>query len=131
MEKLFINFEDSKKLKELGFNEDCLFCYRGGSLYSSGGISRYYDDGNWLFENNTGLEGDDWIAAPIYTQAVEWLENKYGIFITVKKSRKNGLNCFMPFINNDSVHDDAFMNDFDSADEAYKSAIHKCIRFSK
>lgn len=85
--ELFLNYEHSLAFKKLGFKEDCLMVYRGGSLYASGCLSRYFEDGDWSFENNTNyLEPiEQWVAAPTFEQAMDWLEDNYKMGLTVEK----------------------------------------------
>ena len=74
----FVPYEEAIELKELGFNEPCLIVYRGGSLYASGSIKRYYEDGDWDFETNSNYGGDtnQWVAAPLYQQAFRFFREK-------------------------------------------------------
>ncbi len=80
MEKEFVPYEQALALKELGFDEECLAVHRGGSLYGSGtSVSRYYEEGHWQLEKNSNYNGDNWIAAPTFSQAFRWFREKYKI----------------------------------------------------
>lgn len=67
---LFVSYETAVKLKEIGFNENCLYVY-----------SRYKR------LNNCGLRAVHWkkkyyTAAPIHQQAIDWFRDVYDIEIT-------------------------------------------------
>ena len=86
MEKEFIPYEQALALKELGFDEECLAVYRGGSLYGSGtSVNRYYESGHWQLEKNSNYNGDNWIASPTFSQAFRWFREKYNFDIVIQK----------------------------------------------
>ena len=73
-------------------------------------------------------ENDDLIfgstySCPTIAQVIMWLEEKHGIWIEVRKHTRNGLLCFSPYIDNKSIKEDIFLNDYDKPTEAYLSAI--------
>jgi hypothetical protein len=69
MNKEFIPYEQALELKELGFNELCLF---------------YYGDNEALRIYHQSEIYDDLIGAPLYQQAFRWFREKYGIVGIVK-----------------------------------------------
>jgi hypothetical protein len=82
MEKEFVPFELSLKLKLIGFDEPCLAVYRGGSLYGSGtSVNRYYDDGHWELEKNSNYGGKiyQWVSAPTFSQVFRWFRENYNL----------------------------------------------------
>ena len=82
MEKEFIPYKQALALKELGFDEECLAVHRGGSLYGSGtSVNRYYEEGHWQLEKNSDYNGNNWIAAPTFSQAFRWFREKYGDYL--------------------------------------------------
>ena len=66
MNKEFIPYEQALELKELGFNELCLF---------------YYGDNEALRIYHQSEIYDDLIGAPLYQQAFRWFRQKYGSFL--------------------------------------------------
>ena len=82
MEKQFVSYEISKELKKLGFDEECLACYRGGSLYQCGS-GGYHED--WNYHKSYG-EGNQWISAPLLQQVIDWFVEKHNIWIVVDTS---------------------------------------------
>ena len=72
MEKEFVIYEIGLELKNLGFNERCYGCFShldNRELWTS----RVYTNG--VSEN---------IAAPTFSQAFRWFEEKYSYFVDVK-----------------------------------------------
>ena len=68
MTKEFIPYEQALELKELGFNELCLF---------------YYTDNEALRIYHQSEIYDDLVGAPLYQQAFRWFREKYNIVYTV------------------------------------------------
>ena len=68
MNKEFIPYEQALELKELGFNELCLF---------------YYTDNEALRIYHQSEIYDDLVSAPLYQQAFRWFREKYNMLSTV------------------------------------------------
>jgi hypothetical protein len=85
MNKELPPYAEALALKELGFDEPCFFVYRGGSLYASGSIKRYYEDGDWDFEINSNYGGDikQWVTAPTFSQAFRFFREKYQLYAEI------------------------------------------------
>jgi hypothetical protein len=81
VEKEFVPYLTAVKLKELGFDEECLFAYYGKSDLSNFKESDYDLCGD---RNNSSLK-DGRVSAPLYQQAFRWFREKYGIHITPNK----------------------------------------------
>ena len=68
MEKLFVEYEESLVLKELGFDEPCF---------------GYWKSKNWLIQEKTRTDGythaDQKCSAPLYQQAFRWFRSNYGL----------------------------------------------------
>lgn len=70
MKDQFIPYELAVKLKELGFNEEC--------------IATFDEDENFElqdFEQNYDTFPSHIIAAPLWQQAFDWFRDKYGLHI--------------------------------------------------
>lgn len=84
MEKNYVPYQESIRLKEIGFDEPCMFCYRGSEdLYC-------LQLGGYVYEmsldTNTSLNKFEvnkteqyWIAAPLFSDAFVWLFNHLNI----------------------------------------------------
>jgi hypothetical protein len=68
MSKEFIPYEQALELKQLGFNELCLF---------------YYADNEALRIYHQSEIYDDLVGAPLYQQAFRWFREKYGLYSAV------------------------------------------------
>ena len=76
MEKQFCTYEISRKLKELGFNEKCLYSYS---------ITDIDSNGNY-FENPVlqPYEDEYYIKAPLWQQAIDWFREVHDIHIEIE-----------------------------------------------
>lgn len=74
MEKEFIPYEQALDLKELGFDEPCLFAYYGKSDISNFKESDYVLCGD---RHNTSFQKDGRVSAPLYQQVFRWFREKY------------------------------------------------------
>jgi hypothetical protein len=65
MNKEFIPYEQALELKQLGFNELCLF---------------YYTDNESLRIYHQSEIYDDLVGAPLYQQAFRWFRDRHGLY---------------------------------------------------
>ena len=73
MDNLFVSEEIATKLKVKGFNEPCLGFYFSGLFYFNDGM----DDG--AEESDLSINSEilnNFTAAPLYAQVVDWFEGK-------------------------------------------------------
>jgi hypothetical protein len=96
MEKEFIPYQESLEIKELGFDEECF-----GFYTHKGELRRYTNfDGELndfqTLKNSSITMGDNWCAAPIFSQAFRWFREKYNIHYAMKPilGSKNGYDSF-------------------------------------
>jgi hypothetical protein len=79
MEKEFVPYELSLKMKELGFNEECF-----GSYYLA--KDENYQEGKFDYRGELNIEysiykeNTYYILAPTYSQTFRWFREKYQIF---------------------------------------------------
>ena len=66
MKEQFVTYEIALKLKELGFNGEC--------------IAHFYKDESFAFNQDyksrvipTIIQNDDWTLAPLWQQTVKWI----------------------------------------------------------
>jgi hypothetical protein len=72
MTELFIPYKEAKALRDLGFNEKCLTTYLNGKLETE----------EMFFFTHTfrSHETQEFISAPLYSQAFKWFREKHGLF---------------------------------------------------
>lgn len=76
MNKEFAPYKESLELKQLGFDEECF-----GFYIHKGELRRYTNfDGELndfqTLKNSSITMGDNWCAAPTFSQAFRWFESK-------------------------------------------------------
>ncbi len=86
----FVSYELAKKLKDAGFNDECLAVYRGGDLYFDMIFGGYAKDIS--FSTNEMLNDayainerkpHYFITAPIYEQVFTWLRKEHNLFVEI------------------------------------------------
>jgi hypothetical protein len=92
MESLFSSYKQALKLKELGFDEPCLYQYvrdadNNGELIPIISETNYpiVRDNNQVFI----CSGGDCFAAPLNSQAFSWIRENYGLCHFINFSGKN------------------------------------------
>jgi hypothetical protein len=91
MKKQFCTYEISLKLKELGFDEKCMATYM---LHACGDVNpfEYNLDYATKVQLHHGLCSknsdyiNDWIAAPLWQQVIDWFRDVHNLEINVFKS---------------------------------------------
>lgn len=76
MNKEFVPPLEALALKELGFDEPCLFAYYGKSDISNFRESDYVLCGD---RHNSSLQRDGRISTPLFQQAFRWFREKYDL----------------------------------------------------
>jgi hypothetical protein len=123
MNKEFIPYEESLKLKELGFDEPCFATYR------------QWDGREPYLHLDTDIEADNFTIecdAPLYQQVFRWFREKYGLYhsIGLDNSLEDDVNCDYQIINhNQSISE--FETDFKSYEEAELACLKKLIEIVK
>lgn len=83
MNKEFIPYEQALALKELGFDEECMFVYREKNLC-----------GDYDIESSTGYSNKTspkhyrsrWVSAPLYQQAFKFFRDKYNLDSSIHRN---------------------------------------------
>jgi hypothetical protein len=70
MDKEFITYEQAVALKELGFDEPCLW------FYANNGNDGFV---NFLSNENGVVNKNNIVTAPLYQQAFRWFREKHGL----------------------------------------------------
>lgn len=156
MQEQFVTYEISLKLKELGFDEECLASYytddernysKNGEydvrkkLSSSIDFDPFKNDFDNFYKNS---DKDYYVAAPLWQQVIDWFRKEYDMFIQI-----NPNNYFDTFVNSYSyeakckvyknkeldgtvvVRDTNNSHLFYSSEEAREQAILKAIELCK
>lgn len=75
MKHLFVSYELALKLREKGFDEECL------GVFHQGGNLKVTVQANFPRKNSELVEY--MIAAPLFQQAVDWFREKHGVDIDI------------------------------------------------
>ena len=82
LQELFVSYEIAAKLKEKGFEVDCLAMY--SERYNNGKLSviGQHEGSSVSGDCNINFEGMNYnvTVAPLTCQVTEWLEEKHGFF---------------------------------------------------
>jgi hypothetical protein len=111
-----ISFEIAKLLKEKGFDEVCQKWYS-----VEGGL--YYQD---EFDNNRGFIPVCECEAPTIADAVMWLYEKHGIWISVSHKR-HSQNKHFAYNIKQANEIETYLWEFNSPTESYEAAIKYCL----
>ena len=85
MEKQFVTYEIALKLKELGFDEECLCTYSNGELSRnpSNRIDAKPIQKNPYTWKNSKVHNSI-VCAPLWQQVIDWFIDKYDIHISLE-----------------------------------------------
>jgi hypothetical protein len=114
MNKEFIPYEQALELKELGFNDLCLF---------------YYGNNEALRIYHQSEIGEDLIGAPLYQQAFRWFREKYSINSWIINAEDNN-NAFKPFFRGNNI-DEHLVDFYNTYEEAELTCLKKLIEIVK
>jgi len=74
MNKEFLSYDQSVKLKELGFDEPCLKYWNG--------IGEHFDQKDWVNWN----QAKKFVSIPLYQQVFRWFQDRYNLEGTVQQA---------------------------------------------
>jgi hypothetical protein len=145
MNKELVPYELALKLKEKGFNEDCLFHYQNDKLISEDEFCYHIKNGSVLFINwndkgyqNTSVnwDGEKVIptAAPMYQQVQEWLRDQRALNVWIDCSKDRVWIWTINFIENGDYiqsDDDGYEKYFKSHNEALIDGITEALNLIK
>lgn len=127
MKEQYVPYPIAVEMKALGFDEECYAYYdKDGEAYEF----EYYDMDRTNSTLQSDYGGDKDCTAPLWQQALEWLDSK-GIFIDTiyHKSRK-----FAAFVMNEcgiSITDALLFKLYKSRSEAQEAAILEALKYIK
>jgi len=127
MKEQFCNYEISLKLKELGFNEECMGAYM---IRSSG--DKYFSQISSMKPNYSKWD----IYVPLWQQAQSFLREKYNLHIVIDKvcNLDNTItfwNYEICFTNSEDILMEDKYRGLKSYEQAREAAILKCIELLK
>jgi hypothetical protein len=120
MKHLFVSYKIASKLKELGFNEECLMKWKKEAQDK---YDLYYDRD--MYSN---LENEPFTicSAPLYQQLIDWLETK-GYFIEVFEEFGNWNLCIHYYENNDKIeiwkHKENYTNKYEALNKGIEETL--------
>ena len=110
MKHLFVPYQQSLELRELGFDEICLTHYWGNDI-----LNEAY--GGWMKNSNT-----KYVMSPTWEQAFKWFRENYNLIGLVEGGYDNGKNIFT-YVIWDGFKDNMIDEYFDT----YEEAQLKCL----
>ena len=118
MKDLFLPYQQSLELRELGFDEICLTHYWGENI-----LNEAY--GGWMKNSNT-----KYVMAPTWEQAFKWFRVNYNLIGLVEGGYDNGKNIFT-YVIWDGFKDNIIDEYFDTYEEAQLKCLVQLIKITK
>ena len=85
MKEQFVPYEIGLKLKEKGFDEECLMCFYGDNKYGQPKDKLFIPSAFGKAKNS--IKGHDesgeWLTAPLWQQVLTWLRDVHNIDINI------------------------------------------------
>jgi hypothetical protein len=117
MKELFVPYEPSLALRELGFDEPCIGYY-----------NKYKKINNYEFWATVDCNINN-LKAPLYQQAFKWFREKYSLYPSIISPDKN--NHFFTIVGEDLYESDDEQDNFDTPEEAENACLKKLIEIVK
>ena len=131
IEKEFVPYEEALALKELGFDEPCLFYYYGSNDLQS----LIQIDMPRLVNHNESILGTCY-SAPTYSQAFRWIREKYNFLhhINWVYKKTEGIQWFFDIKGIDMTNNNILPHSeirFEEYEEAELACLRKLIEIAK
>ena len=127
MEKLFVPYQPSLDMKELGFDEPCLaFFWNTGKFYT---CADYVHTISYHTQNQLGDYNYDSTSAPLYQQAFKWFREKYRLYLDIDPMEKYNFYYTIYDITqnkNEKIENEMYV--FDSPERTYQEAELACLK---
>ena len=118
LKKLFVPYEPSLDLKELGFNEPCIGYYVGRDIevFTSNNVIQppYKPE----------MDSKIWFRAPLYQQAFRWFREKYGLSSYVRLINLQGKSYWKI----DKVETEDKIKGYSSFENSYEGSELECLK---
>lgn len=118
MKDLFVPYQQSLELRELGFDEICLTHYWGENI-----LNEAY--GGWMKNSNT-----KYVMSPTWEQAFKWFRDNYNLIGLVEGGYDNGKNIFT-YVIWDGFKDNMIDEYFDTYEDAQLTCLKEIINIKK
>ena len=118
MKDLFVPYQQSLELRELGFDEICLTHYWGENI-----LNEAY--GGWMKNSNT-----KYVMAPTWEQAFKWFRENYNLIGLVEGGYDNGKNIFT-YVIWDGFKDNMIDEYFDTYEDTQLTCLKEIINIKK
>lgn len=118
MKNQFIPYELAVKLRELGFDEECL------NIFFKREKRMSFDIGYYPNKNSDFTEDSNYISAPLWQQAFDWFREKQNIVGSVDGGCEQN---FFFFSITKLGEESFFSTDFKSYEEARQACLEKII----
>lgn len=82
LDKYFVPFDRSLKLKEFGFDEECVAFYENNILKA---IDQHWGMSFSGISKKSGDRVDDLILAPLFCQVFDWFREKHEYYIHIEE----------------------------------------------
>ncbi len=141
MKNKFIPYQQSLELKELGFDEPCMYAwcvtlkhrveYDGEiSLRTDGNPFGVYYKGKNFNEKYDSHKNKIQCSAPLYQQVFKWFREKYGIHSWIINAEDNH-NSFKPFFRGKNIYSQHLIDFYETYEEAELECIKELIEIVK
>ena len=128
MKEQFVTYEIALKLKELGFDEDCINFYSfypniGWSLSLLGVTNEDVVEQMVCHHNIKGIK------APLWQQVIDWFREKHNIWIQIEMQYYDGITYTYTIIQNNGKvikSEEEFHEYYEAREQAILKAIELC-----
>jgi hypothetical protein len=133
MKSLFVSYEIAKKLKEVGFSDECMAFYAGNPFDVNYEWRLNICRNAWhTHKNNTTT-----VIAPMYQQIMDWFREKKGINIFIDYFYYDGFHYGFKWVKSNGAYGEDWKDNGDDCKgwdiyyEAVDNAIEKAIELIK
>ena len=128
MKKQFVTYEIALKLKELGFDEECIneYWFTCKKLrFSFESIKNIYH----YKRSNSDNNDISLISAPLWQQVIDWFREKHNLWIQIEMEYYDGITYNYVIIQNNGKvikFEDEFHEYYEAREQAILKAIELC-----
>ena len=128
MKHLFVPYELSKELKELGFDEPCIGFYKEDDTRLRA-VDQHWGNSITGVCKNLGYEISDIILAPMFSQVIKWFREKYQLHGMVDIIYVNPSHWYYRIERLQTKDDYLYHSEDDQLEfETYEEAEYNCLK---